>query len=180
MAKPAKLAADVQPHVTRQAYPAGRAIDGVKFVPLRRFVDDGGSFLEIGRLGPEAELLGINLTLRQISYSVLEPGAIKAWHIHRTQSDVVFVPPEGNVLAGLFDVRDSSPTAKTRQRVVLGGGQAQLLLIPPGVAHGFANLGSRRQAMIYLVDVAFDAEDPDEHRLPWDHLGADFWQRQPG
>ena len=65
-------------------------------------------------------------------------------------------------------------------RFALGAGKARLLFIPRGVAHGVANLSSRPASIIYFVNRAFDAENPDEHRLPWDVIGAAFWSIQPG
>jgi dTDP-4-dehydrorhamnose 3,5-epimerase len=65
-------------------------------------------------------------------------------------------------------------------RLVLGSGKARLLLIPRGVAHGVANLSSQPAAVIYFVNQAFNLERPDEHRLPYDLLGEDFWSIRPG
>ena len=48
--RPETLHPDVAPHVTLQDYSARPAIDGVALLDLQRFVDDGGSFLELGRL----------------------------------------------------------------------------------------------------------------------------------
>jgi len=55
-------------------------------------------------------------------------------------------------------------------------------VVPRGVAHGVANLGTEPQAILYAVDEYFSA-DPDrsdEWRLPWDHFGAEFWSMARG
>jgi dTDP-4-dehydrorhamnose 3,5-epimerase len=65
-------------------------------------------------------------------------------------------------------------------RFVLGAGRAQALYIPRGVAHGLANIWTQPANMIYLVNQLFDPENPDEHRLPWDVLGNDFWEIKKG
>jgi dTDP-4-dehydrorhamnose 3,5-epimerase len=65
-------------------------------------------------------------------------------------------------------------------RFVMGAGRSQLLAIPPGVAHGCANLGTGASALLYFTDRQFQIEDADEGRLPWDLLGADFWRITPG
>jgi dTDP-4-dehydrorhamnose 3,5-epimerase len=96
------------------------------------------------------------------------------------QEDVWFVPPGDRLLVGLVDVREHSPTYQTSMRLVMGAGKARLLFIPRGVAHGAANLGSHPAGIIYFVNQAFDADRPDEHRLPHDLLGVDFWTIQPG
>ncbi len=65
-------------------------------------------------------------------------------------------------------------------RLVMGGGKAQLLHIPRGVAHGGANIWGQPATILYYVNQRFDLNDPDERRLPWDIVGADFWQMTPG
>jgi dTDP-4-dehydrorhamnose 3,5-epimerase len=55
-----------------------------------------------------------------------------------------------------------------------------LVYIPAGVAHGAANLWQSPAAILYFVSSQFDPADPDELRLPWDFLGAEFWQVQQG
>ena len=43
----------------------------------------------------------------------------------------------------------------------------------PGVAHGAANLWNKEVTMFYFTDSYFDATD--EHRLPYDLFGENFW-----
>ena len=162
-----------------QSYASKPRIEGVQVVELKRFVEDGGEFQELCRLGPGAELQGVpGFTVKQVNYSILQPGCIKAWHLHKVQEDVWFVPPNARLLVGLLDARQGKQGAT--MRMVLGDGRSQLLVIPRGVAHGVANPYPTPQPMLYFVNQAFDAAKPDEHRLPWDVLGKDFWQLQPG
>jgi dTDP-4-dehydrorhamnose 3,5-epimerase len=91
---------------------------------------------------------------------------------------VWFVPPNARLLVGLLDARAGKQGAS--MRMVLGDGRSQLLRIPRGVAHGVANPYPVPMPMVYFVDQVFDAQQPDEHRLPWDALGKDFWAVQPG
>jgi dTDP-4-dehydrorhamnose 3,5-epimerase len=160
-----------------QDYSPARAIDGVQIVDLKRFNDDGGSLTELGRLegGLHAALPGFEV--KQINYSELEPGAIKAFHLHRRQTDVWFVPPGDKMLLVLLDVRAESSTQDVRRRIVLGDGTSRLVRIPPGVAHGVKNLAAARGRIIYFVDTHFaPAPDQcDEGRLPWDFAGPEIW-----
>jgi dTDP-4-dehydrorhamnose 3,5-epimerase len=159
-----------------QDYRSAARIDGVEVVKLRRFNDDGGSMTELGRFlaGQHADLAGFEA--KQLNYSELDPGAIKAFHLHRRQTDVWFVPPSDKILTVMHDCRAKSPTAGTTMRVVLGDGNSQLVRIPPGVAHGCRNLAAAVGRIIYLVDVQFSTgDDCDEGRLPWDFLGAAVW-----
>jgi dTDP-4-dehydrorhamnose 3,5-epimerase len=167
--------------VSTQSYGQRRAIDGVLLIDLKVFSDEGGDFCEVSRLGADGTLECLpSYRPAQISYSLMEPGAIKAWHLHREQDDLWFVPPSERLLIGLLDVREGSATSDAVMRLALGAGNARLLLIPRGVAHGVANLGTRPAMLVYFANNVFDAANPDEHRLPFDLLGPDFWSIRPG
>jgi dTDP-4-dehydrorhamnose 3,5-epimerase len=157
---PVELSDAAKRALSFQDYAAPPGIEGVEVVDLKRFTDDSGSFMELARLrqGLVGALPGFEC--RQVNYSELDPGVIKAFHVHRRQTDVWFVPPGDKMLV-----------------VILGDGQTRLLRIPPGVAHGVKNLAPSRGRIIYLVDVQFspDPEQTEEGRLPWDFAGAGIW-----
>ncbi|GAB4151050.1 MAG: dTDP-4-dehydrorhamnose 3,5-epimerase family protein [Planctomycetota bacterium] len=165
-----------------QDYGRGPAIEGVEIAELQRHCDDGGSITELGRIadGRLASLAGFEV--RQINYSEVAPGAIKAFHLHLRQTDVWYVPPSDRMLLVLHDCRKGSATEGVTMRFVLGDGRSRLVRIPPGVAHGTRNLASSTGRIIYMVDVQFsaDRDECDEGRLPWDHLGAEIWEIAKG
>ena len=178
---PADFGPEFRDRLTTQEYSSGTRLDGVRLLDLRLFSDDGGSFAELVRLDEQGNLEAIpDFKVRQSSYSLLLPGAVKAFHLHFGQEDVWFVPPTDRLLVGLVDARLASPTYDQTMRIVMGGGKAQLLYIPRGVGHGAANLWGQPATVIYYVNQRFDLNDPDERRLPWDIVGADFWQMTPG
>ncbi|MBL8751192.1 MAG: dTDP-4-dehydrorhamnose 3,5-epimerase family protein [Planctomycetes bacterium] len=160
-----------------QDYSPRGGIDGVQIVDLKRFNDDGGAITELGRLtaGMHAQLPGFEC--KQVNYSEMEPGAVKAYHMHHRQTDVWYVPPSDKLLLVLHDCRKGSPTEGKTMRFVLGDGKDRLVRIPPGVAHGTSNIGQRTGRIIYMVDVQFSPTpgECDEGRLPWDFLGAEIW-----
>lgn len=165
-----------------QDYSPKVGIEGVELVQLRRFNDDGGAMTELGRLdgGRHKDLPGFEV--RQVNYSVVEPLAIKAFHLHHRQTDVWYVPPSDKLLLVLADVRRGSPTEGKLVRMVLGDGNSRLVRIPPGVAHGCRNLRPATPSVIvYFVDVQFSVgADCDEGRLPWNHFGAEVWDVERG
>jgi dTDP-4-dehydrorhamnose 3,5-epimerase len=165
-----------------QDYTTQAPIGGVEIVDLKRFVDDGGSFLELGRLTAGAHAVLRSFEVKQINYSEMDPGVIKAFHLHRRQTDVWFVPPDDRMLLVLVDARAGSPTENAVRRLILGDGSTRLVRIPPGVAHGVRNLASTRGRIIYLVDTHFspDPDTSDEGRLPWDFAGLDVWEPTRG
>jgi dTDP-4-dehydrorhamnose 3,5-epimerase len=168
--------------ITHQDYSQKPAIDGVRFVELKRFLDDGGSFAELGRLEGGQLAAAPGFIVRQVSYSTMQPGAVKAFHLHFSQNEFWFVPPESRLLIGLVDARERSPSASVSMRFVLGDGQARLLYIPAGVAHGAANLTGMTGQIVYFMDQQFspDPDKTDEQRLPWNLLGEDFWRMERG
>lgn len=161
-----------------QSYGDEKPIDGVTVHDLRRHRDDGGSMTELARLwgGKLLELDGFQVA--QINVATVAPGAIKAFHVHRRQTDVWFVPPEDRVLLVLVDVRDGTDRSMPVRRIVLGDGESRLVRIPPGVAHGCRNIGSGLARVVYFCDLHFSPEpdETDEGRLPWDLAGEAVWE----
>ena len=160
-----------------QDYGGRTSIDGVQIVELKRFNDDGGAITELGRFGAGMHSQLPGFECKQMNYSEMEPGAVKAFHMHHRQTDVWYVPPCDKLLLVLHDCRQGSPTEGKTMRFVLGDGKDRLVRIPPGVAHGAANIGQRTGRIIYMVDVQFSPNpgECDEGRLPWDFLGASIW-----
>jgi dTDP-4-dehydrorhamnose 3,5-epimerase len=177
---------DLSPDAKRafhlQSYTPTPRIEGVELVELRRFADDGGSMTELARLAGGQPHGFAGFEVRQVNYSEIEPGVIKAFHVHTRQTDVWYVPPGDRVLVILLDVRKASPTEGARMRFLLGAGASRLLRIPPGVAHGCRNLAAAPGRIIYFTDVHFSPEPSmcDEGRLPWDYAGADVWETTRG
>ena len=169
---------DIESKLAKQDYAPKPVIDGVVFFELKEFVDDSGSFLELGRFAKGALAGFPDFEIRQINYSLVLPGAVKATHIHKNQEDVWFVPSGNRLLVGLRDLRDKSPTEGVTMRFVLGAGKPRLLFIPRGVAHGVANPWNSASPMIYFVNQHFSADPAsgDEYRLDPYFFGKDFWE----
>lgn len=183
MAAPLELIsidAEYRDKVTTQAYPPRPAIEGVEFVDLPHFIDDGGSFIEVARLtGGEHDWIH-GVEARQVSYSEMAPGVIKGFHLHFAQDDVWFIPPSSRMLVVLHDVRADSSTKGETLRFVMGAGKAKLVRIPQGVAHGLRNLDDKTGFVFYFVSQQFNKDEPDERRLPWDMLGPEMWDVTKG
>ena len=163
--------------VYAQDYSPKPTIEGVKILKLKNFVGENGDFSELIRLAPngESELLP-GFFLRQVNRSKQYTKAIKAWHLHYNQDEMWYVPPDEHLLLGLWDVREQSQTKGVTQKIPLGGGNSIAVYIPRGVAHGAANFSGKKANVYYFVNNQFDPKNPDEHRLPWDAAGAQFWE----
>jgi dTDP-4-dehydrorhamnose 3,5-epimerase len=174
------LSKKAQENFSVQSYAKASVIDGVVIKEIQWFVDDGGFFMELGRFDQGIHQMFPDFEIKQVNYSQMEPGAVKAFHLHLNQEDVWFVPPHERLLVILSDQREDSHTKDVSMRFVIGEGKARLLYIPRGVAHGVANLSKKSGSIIYFINQQFDAENPDEGRLPWDMLGKDIWEMTRG
>ena len=161
----------------KQSYEKQPTIDGVQIIPLKRFGDACGSMLELFRMEQGQIPEFPDFTPKQMNYSTLDPGMIKAFHLHRKQTDIWFVPEHDRILLILRDVRAKSETEQVQQTLLLGDGSSQWVRIPPGVAHGCKNVGSETARILYLTDLHFDPDPKhcDEGRLPWDYFGSEIW-----
>lgn len=167
--------------IKTQDYSKKPSIEGVQITELRNFVSEDGFLVELGRLSEGGLLEGFkDFKPRQINFSKVHPGTIKAWHLHEKQDDLWYIPPDGQLTVGLVDLRESSPTKEVAMKVVLGAGRSQMVYIPSGVAHGYANNSQDSQYVFYFVNQQFNMDDPDEKRLDWDVFGKDFWDIKPG
>jgi dTDP-4-dehydrorhamnose 3,5-epimerase len=113
-------------------------------------------------------------------------GAVVGLHYHRHQSDYWYVP-RGLARVVLHDLRSASPTDGATLSLDLGTAPGDNpaanpadhrgVLIPPGVAHGFAALTD--MTITYLVDRYYDPED--ELGVAWDDpvIGADWGVTDP-
>lgn len=168
--------------ITKQDYSSKPKIHDVQVIDLKVFRDDGGYFLELSRFSKHVMQHFPKFDLQQLNLSELDPGVVKAWHIHNRQDDIWFVPPSHRLLVALRDIREDSKTKEVTMRFVAGGGKCQLIYIPHGVAHGAANVWQQPSLIVYLVNQQFTSveEQSDEYRLPWDYFGAGVWQQTNG
>lgn len=165
-----------QKKVFVQDYSKKTLIQGVKIVELRNITGEDGDLTEVARFSENGEHEQFpGFKIRQITRSLVIPGAIKAFHLHFFQDDIWHILPGDKLTIGLWDVRKDSPTKGVTMKLPLGGGKSHLVFIPRGVAHGAANISLQSATIIYLVNQQFNIEKPDENRLPWDSLGEEFW-----
>jgi dTDP-4-dehydrorhamnose 3,5-epimerase len=149
-------------------------IEGVKIKKLVTNVDGRGYFQEIIRVTDEMFREGFG----QWSRSLIYQDVIKAWHFHKKQVDWWYVA--GGVLkVVLYDTRDQSPTFKETMELLMGDFQsAQVLRIPPGVAHGCKCISGPAN-LFYITSRTYDPED--EGRIPHDdpEIGYDWLAGPP-
>jgi dTDP-4-dehydrorhamnose 3,5-epimerase len=141
-----------------------KQIEGVFVVSLEQMSDDRGRFVETYR----REWIPGAAEMVQANRSDSRAGVLRGMHYHLFQADYWYVT-KGRAVAGLYDFRESSPTAGNADIVELGDGAESGLYIPPGVAHGFYALADL--TLTYLVDQYFDGSDEFGIRFDDPQLG---------
>jgi dTDP-4-dehydrorhamnose 3,5-epimerase len=136
-------------------------IDGVFTVPLRTFHDERGQFMETFR---REWFPWIDWDRVQNNRSDSRAGVVRGLHYHFQQVDYWHVAA-GRVRAGLVDLRRSSRTFMKTATIDLGETDNLGLLIPVGVAHGFAAVTDC--TLMYLVNNYYDG-GRDEFGVAWD------------
>jgi len=143
-------------------------IQDVKIKKVNKFCDDRGFLCEVLKAGEETFI-----DIKQTSYTETHPGVIKAFHWHKKQWDIWFVV-SGMAQIVLYDLRESSPTKGETQVIYAGRDNAQVVAIPPGVAHGYRVLGNERVGLFYHTSEAYNPAEPDEERSPFDDVKIGF------
>jgi dTDP-4-dehydrorhamnose 3,5-epimerase len=111
-------------------------IDGLVVTPLRRIPDERGAVFHMLREdSPTFERFG------EIYFSMVYPGAIKAWHIH-TDMTLNYAVPVGMVKLVCYDDREGSPTRGNVVELHVGELNYCLVTIPMMVWNGFKGAGT--------------------------------------
>ena len=151
------------PQVTSDWKRLHEGIDGVTVREVLHVPRDHGVITEVYR--PEWDPSGLPVV--HVYQSRLFPGAIGAWSCHAKTIDRLFVN-QGHLKVVLYDGRESSPTYRRVMELHAGDARPAFLVLPIGVWHGLQNLGSSDALVLNLPSRAYDYEDPDHYRLPWD------------
>ncbi len=143
------------------------AIAGVTITPLRQIVDERGKIMHMLRNdSPVFKKFG------EIYFSVVNPGVIKAWHIHKEMT-LNYAVVSGQIKFVLYDDRDKSPTRGALMELFIGPDSYQLITVPPMVWNGFKGVGATPAIVANCSTIPHDpAEisrmDPFENSIPYD------------
>ena len=130
-------------------------IDQIRVIPLRRFEDERGWFMELHRESRDPE------PMMQTNLSFSQKGVIRGLHYHeRGQSDL-FACLEGTARVVALD-RESGEVFT----LDIGDENPVAVFVPGQLAHGFEALTD--VLFCYHVTQEYDPSDPDEHEVPWD------------
>jgi hypothetical protein len=84
---------------------------------------------------------------------------VKAWHYHKLQTDH-FCVVSGMAKVVLFDGRKDSPTQGRIDEFFIGERNRLLISIPPGVYHGYKNIGTAECLLLNIPTELYNYTDP--------------------
>jgi dTDP-4-dehydrorhamnose 3,5-epimerase len=142
-------------------------IEGVQIHPLRQIPDERGRVMHMLRAdAPHFQEFG------EIYFSVVEVGAIKAWHLHERMT-INYAVPHGRIKLVVYDDRDGSPTKGELEEIFLGDANYSLVVVPPFVWNGFKGIGDHAAIVANCATIPHDRGeivrlDPFSERIPYD------------
>ena len=109
-------------------------IEGVKITPLKQIKDNRGKIMHMMRNdNPIFEKFG------EIYFSTINPGTMKAWHLHK-EATLNYACIKGEVNLVLYDDRKKSATCGKYQNLILSPEKYFLVTIPPFIWNGFKGI----------------------------------------
>lgn len=142
-------------------------IEGVKIRPLRIIPDERGMILKMIRSDDE-DFQGFG----EIYFSVVYPGVIKGWHIHKEMT-LNYAVIQGMIKLVLYDERPESATKGEVQEIFLGRENYNLVTIPPIIWNGFKGIGTEPAIVANCATLPHDPDeierlDPFNNHIPYD------------
>ena len=124
---------------------------------LRRFGDERGWLTEFYR---DDERPG-EVEPAMAYVSLTHPGVARGPHAHRDQTDL-FVFVDGQFELYLWDARPSSPSCGVRQVLSVGRSRPASVVVPPGVVHGYRNVGPEDALIVNCPDRLYAGRNRSE------------------
>lgn len=150
-------------------------IDGVKVKELRVIPDERGRLMEILRNDEE-----LFMEFGQVYMTTTYPEVVKAWHMHKKQTDNV-VCIQGMIKLALYDPREDSPTYNDVNEFYLGVHNPILVQIPPEVYHGWMCVSEEEAVIVNVPTETYNYQKPDEHRIDAHENFIPYeWSRKDG
>lgn len=128
-------------------------IDGVAIRPLGQIPDERGKIMRMLRRD-DPWFVGFG----EIYFSVVYPGVVKGWHLHRIMT-LNYAVISGSIKLVLYDDREGSPTRSELQEIFTGEDAYCLITIPAMVWNGFKGIGTKPAI---VANCATEPHDPAE------------------
>jgi dTDP-4-dehydrorhamnose 3,5-epimerase len=142
-------------------------IDGVRYRLARPVSHHHGHLTEAFR----ADWGLTDAPVVQVNVTTTYPGRIRAWGIHRLIVDRLFAAT-GSLCIVCYDGRRGSPTFGCVNEFMLGERNQGLIVISPGIYHGWKNVGADEATIVSMPSQLYNHDGPDRWELPWDSEAA--------
>jgi dTDP-4-dehydrorhamnose 3,5-epimerase len=137
-------------------------IEGVVTKQLKQIADERGWLIEIMRSDWEQfQKFG------QVYITAAYPQVVKAWHMHKKQTDNIACI-KGMIKLVLYDNREKSKTKNEINEFTIGERNLLTVKIPPEVWHGFKTVTEEYALILNVPTELYNYKKPDEYRLPPD------------
>jgi dTDP-4-dehydrorhamnose 3,5-epimerase len=134
-------------------------IEGVVTKQLKQISDERGWLLEIIRSDWEhSQKFG------QAYVTAAYPQVVKAWHMHKKQTDNIACI-KGMIKLVLYDDRKKSKTKGEINEFVIRERNLLLVKIPLEVWHGFKTISEDYALVLNIPTELYNYKEPDEQRL---------------
>ncbi len=115
---------------------------------------------------PEFERFG------ETYFSVVYPGVVKGWHLHR-EMIINYAVPQGMIKLVLYDDRKDSKTFGEINELYLGRDHYCLVKVPPFIWNGFKCVGNEAALVVNVASIPHDPNeierlDPHQSHIPYD------------
>jgi len=150
-------------------------IEGVVIKNLKPILDERGYLQECFRSD-----WAMFKKFGQVYITIAFPNVVKAWHMHKIQTDNM-VCIQGNGKLVLYDNREKSSTYKKINEIFFGEKNSILITIPPNIWHGFKAIGGKQIIVLNCPTELYNYDNPDEYRLPYNTEKIDYdWEIKMG
>jgi len=142
-------------------------INGVLVKELSKITDERGKIMHMLRADePHFEKFG------EIYFSIVYPGVVKGWHIHK-EMILNYAVISGMVKLVLYDPRKGSKTKGEIQELFIGDDNYVLVKIPPGIWNGFKGIGAKPAIVANCATIPHRPDeierlDPSNNDIPYD------------
>jgi len=139
-------------------------IQGTVLKSLKKYIDERGWLAELFREDELGEIPRPGMSY----ISMTQAGVCRGPHEHRSQTDFFCFIGPSNFKVVLWDNRKESPTFGQKMTIYAGQDNPTMVVVPPGVVHGYKNIGSESGMVVNLPDKLYKGygrcEEVDEIR----------------
>lgn len=129
-------------------------MEGVFLKSLKEINNPLGNILHFMNVG-----VNENIKIGEVYFSEIYPGKVKAWKLHKKQTQRICIPI-GIVKICLIDFREKSSSYKEILEYTLDRNiDYNLLVIPPGIVYGYKGLGDKISLIANAPDIPHDPNE---------------------